>query len=476
MNNESPLTIILRHKWLVLLTFVIVLGTTALVSKTLEKVYSTDATVLVALPSDDQTFDTVQAGQAIARSYVDIIESPNIAERVAVRLGGGTTSDAVEESTSFEAVPETQLIKITAESTDPAQAKLIADTYARVFIDYARLDLADTTEASISLADPAPLSASPARPRPTLYVLVAAVLGLALGIALAFLAHRLDRRLRTADDVERRFDLPVLARIPRRRRSDASVTAFREGYRVLRTNLQFARSAEGVNSIAVTSGDAGEGKTTSVAHLAIALAESGRRVIAVEADFRRPALQQELMPGLTEPLLPGLSNYLVETASLEQVVHQTDSPNVSLVPAGPLPPSPSALLDSTRGRKAVQDLMRLGDSVVIDCPPLSVGADASVISGWADGVLVVVDLAHSTDRSVREAIRQLNTVQASILGLLLNRDPSMEASSYSYYYGGQGPTDAGGKGRFPWRGGGLRRGPSGSNGAAGTAAPRDRVP
>jgi succinoglycan biosynthesis transport protein ExoP len=330
-------------------------------------------------------------------------------------------------------VPETQLLKVTAEDPDPAQAKSIADTYAAVFTDYARNNLSDTTKATITLADAAPLPKTPARPRPTLYTLIAAVLALALGTGLAFLRERLDRRLRTQEDVEASFDKPVLARVPRRGRSDASITAFKEAHRILRTNLQFAAGGSKIKSVAITSGREGEGKTTSAANLAVASAEVGLNVLVVEADFRRPALQRELMPNRPDPLRPGFSNYLVEAATLDEIIYPTGRPNISIVPSGPLPPTPSALLESRRGREAAAELTQEADLVIVDCPPLSIGADASVVAGWVDGVVVVLDLSTSTDQSVRSALRQLDAVHAPLLGLLLNRDRTATPSSYDYY-------------------------------------------
>lgn len=425
--------VIWRRKWLVATIFLVFVVTTAVVSKTLPTVYGTTATLLIAVPAEDQTFDTVQASQALARSYADIIDSRNIAQLVADRVQGGATAGNILGASSFEPKSQTQLLKISAENSDPARAKLIADTYAEVFIEYARERLQRTTTAQISLADAAPLPDTPSRPRPTLYVLIAAFLGLAAGLAAAFIRDRLDRRLRTSEDVEAVFDIPVLARVPRRGRSESSISAFREAHRLLRTNLHFASPSARLQSIAVTSGNEGEGKTTSVAQYAIACAEVGLRVIVVEADFRRPALQPELMPDNPEALWPGLSNYLVEAASLDEVIHSTGRPNLDIVPAGPLPPSPSALLESRRGQAAMDDFLTRADIVVVDCPPLNIGADASVIASWVAGVLLVVDLQTSTDRSVRDALRQLEAVKAPVLGLLLNRDRSSEASSYDYY-------------------------------------------
>jgi len=437
VRDDSPLAIIWRRKILIGVTFLVFVIAAAVVSKSLEKVYSTQSTLLIGLEADEQTFDSVQASQAFARSFADIIDSPNIAGEVAVALGDGATARELGHATSFEPVSETQLLEVIAEDPDPARAKQIADTYATVFIDYARRNLADTTKATISLADRAPVPSSPARPKPTLYTLMAAFFGLALGLALGFLRDRLDHRLRTSEDVESRFEAPVLARVPRRRRSEKSISAFRESYRLLRAGLQFSTVGNPARSIAVTSGEAEEGKTTTVMQLAIASAEMGLEVIVVEADFRRPALQRAFMPEREEPLLPGFSNYLVGAASVEEVLHPTGLPNISIVPAGPLPPTPSALLESRFGNRATADLLSRADLILIDCPPLSIGADASLIATWVDGLIMVVDLGSSTDTTVRAALKSLEATHARVLGLVLNRDPSFETASYGYYLEGE---------------------------------------
>jgi succinoglycan biosynthesis transport protein ExoP len=433
MKSEAPMLVLWRRKWIVLGVFLAFAIGAAIVSKSLDKVYATKSTLIVAANSKGQTFDQVQASQALARSYQQIMGSPNIARLVADRLADGTTKDYVLDHVDAEAIPQTQLIKITAEDKVPARAKHIANTFAAVFVGYARRNLVGTTDARISVADLAPLETKAARPKPTLYTLIAALLGLALGTALAFLRDRLDHRLRTPTDVEARFEIPVLARVPRRGRTEAQVAAFNEAYRILRTNLQFAAGNGRLDSLAITSGAEGEGKTTTVVQLAVASAEVGLRVAILEADLRRPALQERLFPDVATPLRPGLSNYLVEGTPLDEVIHVTNRPGVSLVPAGPIPPSPAALLETERARGIVDELLRDHDIVLVDCPPLNVAADASIVASTVDGVIVVVDLNASKEDTVSDAIRRLRTVQAPLVGLLLNRDRGAEVSRYDYY-------------------------------------------
>ena len=432
-GDQTYLQVIWRRKLIVIGTVLAFAALAGLFSKTLQKVYATSNTLLVVQPTTAQTFDAVQAAQVIARTYGDLLKSPNLAQRVARRVGGSATKGKIQRAVSIDPVAETQLIKITAEDHSPRQAKRIADAYAYEFVVASQARLAPETKATVSVADPAPLPDNPVRPKPTLYVLLASILGLAAGLGVAFLRGQLDRRLRTPEEIESTFDVPVLARVPRRGKSDTSIAAFTEAFRLLRTNLQFATSDGGApRTIAVTSGDEGEGKTTTASQLALVTGVTGTSVLAVEADLRRPGLQKFFVPDQQEPLRPGLSNYFLGAAPLEDVVHPTTVPTVEFVPAGPTVPSLSGLLESQRGRTAISDLGKCADLVLFDCPPLGLGADAATVAGRVDGVILVVNMETATDKSVRNSLRQLEAVRARVLGLVLNRDATVEGIAYGY--------------------------------------------
>src|SRR5919199_5778916 len=153
MKSEAPMLVLWRRKWIVLGVFLAFAVSAAVVSKSLHKVYETKSTLIVAANSKGQTFDQVQASQALARSFEQIVGSPNIARLVADRLADGTTKDYVLDHTSSEPIPQTQLIRITAEDRDPVRAKHVANTFAAVFVRYARQNLVGTTDARISVAD-----------------------------------------------------------------------------------------------------------------------------------------------------------------------------------------------------------------------------------------------------------------------------------------------------------------------------------
>lgn len=430
MRDRSTLGILWRRWWVVLATLLLFVVVAGIISKISPKVYSATSTLVVVQKENVASFDAVQAAQVTARTYSDIVSSSAIAEQVAHKLGSSTGS--VSSAISVSPVTETQLLKITAEDHSAAKAQTLANTYAAAVIEYIEKDVGPTVGADVALASPATRPTSPSRPKPTLYVLVAAILGLFLGVGAALLWERLDTRLRTADEVRERFDELILARMPRRGRSITSVSAFNEAFGLLRANLQFASPNQPARVIAVTSAREGEGKTTCVARMAQAMAEVDSRVVAVDADFRRPTLQKLVMPDHAGQLQPGLSNYLLDDCSLEEMLHETDTAGVEFVPTGPVPASPAALLESSRVQPALQELADRADLVLIDCPPVSAGADATILAGRVDGVVVVVDLERSDERSVRDVLHQLRTVHASVLGFVLNRDRAVEFA-YDYH-------------------------------------------
>jgi capsular exopolysaccharide synthesis family protein len=432
MTSDSFLTVVWRRKWIVLGTMLVLGAVTFAWTSSQQKVYEASAKLLISEPKDSQSFDAVQASQVAARTYGDVITSPNIADKVSEELGGKPSGDDLTKDVVAEPIAETQLLKITVSANDPREAKRIADTYASVFTDYVKTTLTPVTKTNITVADAAAVPKQAAKPKPKLYTALALVLGLALGLALAALRERFDHRIRSVEELERAVDLPVLARVPRRGRGEVAANTFTEAFRVLRTNLQFAHRDGPLRTVAVTSLAPVEGKSTTVSQLARVSGTAGSQVIVVEADMKRPSQQAFFRPDATAPLTPGLTTFIVGGATLEDCVHATGMATVGLLPAGPQVPSLSGLLESARGREVLDDLAEAGDLVLFDCPPLGVGADAATIAGRVDGVVLVVDMETATTDGVKEALRQLAGVRAHVLGIVANRDPQVDDQAYGY--------------------------------------------
>jgi capsular exopolysaccharide synthesis family protein len=211
-------------------------------------------------------------------------------------------------------------------------------------------------------------------------------------------------------------------------RSPRSIAA--EAYRTLRTNIQFSSLDTDLRTVLVTSAAPDEGKTTVLANLAITFAESGRKVIVVDADLRRPTLHE--LFGLNDA--PGITDMILDE-QLEPPLQATMIPNLRLLASGPLPPNPSELLASERMSRVIGRLSELADVVLFDSPPASAVSDAAVLAARLDGVLLVVFSGRTRRDRARQAKEQLERVGARLLGVILN-NARLERDAYAYHRDG----------------------------------------
>jgi succinoglycan biosynthesis transport protein ExoP len=431
MSAGQILLTLWRRKLIVLAVVLIATGATYYVAQSLPKVYSSSATLFVGDRNQAGTdFEAIQSGQVIARTYAELIQSRNVAARVAAELPEAVGPDAVLDRTDFKPVADTQLVVITAEGDSPQEAAELANVYARVFTDYAAANLTARTRSEVSIADPARQPGEPVRPRPVLYSAVMLVFSLLLGAALALLRDRLDARLGDDEEISRTFGLPVLGRIPRARAAQRAQQSFLENFRVLHTNLTFLRPKQPLTSVLVTSAAPAEGKSTTAFELAQVVGEQGKRVVIIEGDLRRPSLTR-LMEVEPEPTT-GLTHYLALEWAFGEVVHKTPWSNVYLVPASAVPPNPAALLQPGMIQRLLREASVWADFVIVDSPPLSAGADASILGHEVDGVLFVLNHRLTKRRQAIAAANQLRQARAPLAGIVINEVPSRE-DTYAYY-------------------------------------------
>ena len=209
-------------------------------------------------------------------------------------------------------------------------------------------------------------------------------------------------------------------------------SAVAEAYRVLRTNLIFSAADSGGRALLVTSANPGEGKTTTVANLAASLALNGAKVLAVDADLRRPALHTHF--GV--PKTPGLSDLIVGKCQASQAIQTTRLKGLQVLPCGYIPPNPAELLGSASMRTVVEALKSHYDWVLIDTPPVLAMADTPVLCPLVEGVILVVAAEASRRPAIQRAIDQILGIGGKVTGVVLNR-VNLERNSYYYgqYYG-----------------------------------------
>jgi len=203
-----------------------------------------------------------------------------------------------------------------------------------------------------------------------------------------------------------------------------------EAYRTLRTNVQFKGAIGDMKTLTVTSSGPQEGKTTTLCNLAVTMAQSGLKVLAMGCNLRRPALHKLL--GINKK--PGVTDILIGARKWEEVVQKTGIENLHAFCSGPIPPNPSELLASDEMTELIRQVREAYDIVIFDCPPILPVTDAAVLSAKCDSVLLVYYVGKAAREALVRAKVQLENVGAKILGVVLNHIPAEGRLGYSYYY------------------------------------------
>ena len=209
-----------------------------------------------------------------------------------------------------------------------------------------------------------------------------------------------------------------------------------EAFRSLRTNLQFSKADGRIQKIMLTSASSGEGKSTTAANLAIALAQNNKKVLLIDADLRKPVQQ-----GLFGLRKFGLTNILVEEKLVEEVIQPTKIANLSLLGSGPLPPNPAELLDSERMRNLLEYLETKFDFLILDVPPVIPVTDAVILAAKVDGIVLVINTRMTRPELAQQAKNQLLKANGQILGVVLNQvEVDRKHANYYYYNENQNKT------------------------------------
>ena len=202
-----------------------------------------------------------------------------------------------------------------------------------------------------------------------------------------------------------------------------------EAYRTLRTNIHFSSLDNPLKALLITSTDPGEGKSTTLANLAVTMAQAGNRVLVVDCDLRRPSIHRLFGLGNTA----GLTTMMLEAHAKEKPPLQaTGVPGLTVLTSGPLPPNPSELLGSRRMSDVLTQLRGEADIVLVDTPPIIAVADAAILASKVDGVLLVVQANKTRRELARKAKTALEKANANLLGVVLN-NVKMDANIYRYY-------------------------------------------
>lgn len=312
------------------------------------------------------------------------------------------------------------------------------NTYSTLLGSYEQLRLAAVQSSNtLTIFNPASPPVAPIRPRKMQNTALAGAVGAMLALGVVFLLEYLDDSLKGPEDVARVLGLNTLGTIGQlSREGNELITATQplspvsEDFRVLRTNLRFAGVDKALRTILVTSSAPTEGKTVTTANLGVVLAQSGLRVVIVDADLRRPRQHRVFnIPSDAE----GLTESLVEGQINGRMTHPLADFDLGLLPSGATPPNPVEMVGSQRMRQLLEGLAAEADVVLVDSPPILSMADAAVLAQAVDGVLLAVEAGKTRRGAAQDAVASLQQVGANLLGVVLTQVPS-RSSRYYYYY------------------------------------------
>lgn len=292
---------------------------------------------------------------------------------------------------------------------------------------------------ALSIVEEASVPTAPFSPNMLMNVLTAAIIGFILSLGGAFLIEFMDDTIKSPEDIERIVPLAILGTITMIEGEDyhdklislnQPRSPIAEAFRVLRTNMRFSAVDKPLRSVMLTSPGPGEGKSVTLANLAVATAQAGLKVIVVDTDLRRP-VQHRLFnvanrQGLTDAILhPALG--------VEEFLQKTEIENIRILTTGPLPPNPSELLASERMQEIITALMHSADFVFFDSPPSLILADAAILATRVDGVILVSDYGNTRLKEIKNSVFDLQRGHANLIGLVLNRLP-VKGNRYYYHY------------------------------------------
>lgn len=380
----------------------------------------------------------------LLQSYSAVIKTHPIARQAIEQKKLPFTPVELANRIDADPITDTQLIRLRFRSTKRELAQTTVNAVADTFVTQIRkIDVpapgapADAPAVQVTVVEPALRPSGAVSPNPVLNITLAVVLGLLLGVGVAFLAEYLDTRVKDSEDAEQSAASPVLATLPKIRVRKREVyiegdnqSAIAETYRKLRTAIQLYGVDAPVQVVLVTSPLAGEGKTTIAANLAATYAYNGVDTLLLECDLRRPRLHQLFRPkGMV-----GLTTALLEHTPIGQSVMTTDIRHLYCLPAAAIPPNPVELLGSRQMAEVIADLRRQYRAIIIDVPPILPVADTTTLISSVDGVLLVAWAKETRRDRLADAALQVEKAGGRLMGVVLNASDQQSGADYYSYY------------------------------------------
>jgi capsular exopolysaccharide synthesis family protein len=456
--------VIIKKLWIIILAGIICATGAGLYSKLIMKpVYTSGTTIYVInrQNKDITTYTDLQTGSQLTKDYKLLVKSRPVLEQVLYNLKLKMTQEQLASKITVNTPPDTRILEIMVENQDPLLAKQLADSIAEV--SAARMVSVMEME-KVNVVEPGNIPSKPSSPNVLINTMIAGLFGAFLATFIILIFYIMDDSIKTPDDIEKHLGITALGMVPleitnnrskRLSKRKNKITkrhalkqkvhpenigdnyektkldfAGNEAYKTLRTNIQFC--GKEVKTICITSCTPNEGKTVISFRLASTIAETGKKVLFIDADLRKSVIIGRL--GIEGEVF-GLSQYLSGMNSLEEVINETNVNNVDIIFTGPIPPNPSELLGGEMFHNLIRTQREVYDYIIIDTPPLGLVIDSANVAECCDGTMLVVESNSISYKLVQRVLKQLEKGKCRVLGAVLNKVNLHAKGYYSVYYG-----------------------------------------
>lgn len=414
-------------------------------------------------PGDSVNQGDLSVARSLVNTYIVVLQDDTVMEQVGDELIRKYTAEeisryfpvsynenneakvsnsAIRNSLSMSSVNSTEVLRVTAETTNPE----ISAALCNIIAEKAQTVLVRVVGAgSVEVIGPANISKNPSSPNIPKITIMGAMVGLMAAAGIVFLIYFFDNTIKSSEEVERKFGKPVLGEIQqfssKGNKGKKSVSdgkyfvitensvpfAIKEEYKSMRTNIIFALAALEKKIIVMSSANPSEGKSTTSANIAVSLSQTGKKVLLIDADLRKPV--QHRIFEVNNKI--GFSEIICNINNFEEAVHKNVVENLDLLTSGTKPPNPSELLGSARTSELLRNFAEIYDYVIVDTPPVNIVTDAVNIDSSICGMILVLRYAITTNDELSKAIKTIQLTDSNLLGMTIN---DVEHKHDSVYY------------------------------------------
>jgi capsular exopolysaccharide synthesis family protein len=414
MELAAYFEIIKRRAMIIIITTVVAVVVAIIGYLTSDTTYESTATLrIVPYSIGDPPYSQLVYAERVMNTYVEIATSQPVLERVVERLGLGPNQRI---NVTVEVVPDSELIRIIVQDTNPNMAANIANTLTELLLEERPIK-----DIQVYVIEPATTPYSQALSSAILFGMIVIIFGLAGGVGLAFLIENIDTTLFTTQEFEQATGLSTLGEIPiirsnQRLTPSMDFGTYQDPYNRLRTNIFSLIGQYSFKTLIFTSAEPNNYSPNLIANLAYSISLAGRKTVIIDADMHHPAIHQSF--GLENET--GLSQVLSQSRGILKYVLKTEFPGILVLPSGSFHNSSTELLGSSKMLDVLQKLWEKYDLVLINAPAILEVADSLVLAPLVDAIVLVCNSGITTEPTILDSIQQLEKVGGNIIGIVVN--------------------------------------------------------